>query len=63
LADLRVGLQNVSDLVGPDSALRPSLVQALDQLGNASRSVADLAELLKRNPNALLVGKKSKELP
>jgi paraquat-inducible protein B len=62
LADLRVGLQSVSDLVGPDSALRPSLVQALDQLGNASRSVADLAEFLKRNPNALLVGKKSKEL-
>jgi paraquat-inducible protein B len=63
LADLRVGLQNVSDLLGPDSALRPSLVQALDQLGNASRSVADLAEFLKRNPNALLVGKRLKDLP
>jgi len=33
-------------------------------LGSASRSVADLAELLKRDPNALLVGRRSpKELP
>jgi len=63
LADLRVGLQDISDLVGPDSSLRPSLAQALEELGSASLSVADLAELLKRNPNALLVGKKSKELP
>jgi paraquat-inducible protein B len=64
LADLRVGLQNISDLVGPDSAVRPGLAQALEELGNASRSVADLAELLKRDPNALLVGRKSpKELP
>jgi paraquat-inducible protein B len=64
LADLRVGLQNISDLVGPDSSLRPSLAQTLEELGSASRSVADLAELLKRDPNALLVGRKSpKELP
>ena len=64
LANLRVGLQNISDLVGPDSAVRPGLAQALEELGSASRSVADLAELLKRDPNALLVGKKSrKELP
>lgn len=64
LAALMVGLQNISDLLGPDSALRPSLVQALGELGNASRSVADLAEFLKRNPNALLVGRKSpKDLP
>jgi len=63
LADLRVSLQNVSDLLGPDSAVRPGLARALEELGNASRSVADLADLLKRNPNALLVGKKSKEQP
>jgi paraquat-inducible protein B len=64
LADLRVGLQNISDLVGPDSSLRPSLAQALGELGSASRSVADLAELLKHDPNALLVGRKSpKESP
>jgi paraquat-inducible protein B len=63
LADLRTNLQNVSDLLGPDSAVRPGLARALEELGNASRSVADLADFLKRNPNALLVGKKSKELP
>jgi paraquat-inducible protein B len=64
LAELRVSLQNVSDILGPDSAVRPGLAQALEELGSASRSVADLADLLKRDPNALLVGKKSpKELP
>ena len=63
LADLRVSLQNVSDLLRPDSAVRPGLARALEELGNASRSVADLADLLKRDPNALLVGKKSKEQP
>jgi paraquat-inducible protein B len=63
LADLRVSLQSVSDFLGPDSAVRPDLARALEELGNASRSVADLADFLKRNPNALLVGKKSKELP
>jgi len=63
LADLRVSLRSVSDLLGPDSAVRPGLARALEELGNASRSVTDLADFLKRNPNALLVGKKSKELP
>ena len=58
LADLRVAVGNVSDLLGPDSALRPDLVQALEQVSAAGRSVADLAEFLQRNPNALLVGKK-----
>jgi paraquat-inducible protein B len=58
LADLRVCVRNVSDLVGPDSALRPDLAQALEQLGDAGRTVADLAEFLKRDPNALLAGKK-----
>jgi paraquat-inducible protein B len=63
LADLRVSLRSVSDLLGPDSAVRPGLARTLEELGNASRSVTDLADFLKRNPNALLVGKKSKELP
>jgi len=64
LVDLRVGIRNVSNLAGPDSALRPELVQALEQLNNASRAVADLAEFLKRNPNALLTGTQhTKESP
>ena len=56
LVSLQVGIGNVSDLAGPDSALRPELIQTLEQLDNASRAVADLAEFLKRNPNALLTG-------
>jgi paraquat-inducible protein B len=63
MADLRVGLRNVSDLLGPDSALRPNLAQALEELRSASRALADLAEFLERNPNALLAGKKRKEQP
>jgi paraquat-inducible protein B len=63
LADLRTNLQNISDLLGPDSAVRPDLTQALEGLGSASRAVADLADLLKRDPNALLVGRKLKEQP
>ena len=58
LADMKVALRSVSDLLGPDSAFRPDLIQALEQLSNAGRAVADLAEFLQRNPNALLVGKK-----
>jgi hypothetical protein len=51
-------------LAGPDSALRPELIQTLEQLNNASRAVADLAEFLERNPNALLTGTKhTKESP
>lgn len=58
LADLRGGIQTVSEVVGPDSALRPELLRTLEELDHASRAVADLAELLKRNPNALLTGTK-----
>ena len=64
LTDLRVAVQNASDLIAPDSAFRPELIQALERLGDAGRTVADLAELLKRNPNALLAGRKQpKEQP
>jgi phospholipid/cholesterol/gamma-HCH transport system substrate-binding protein len=58
MAGLRVAIQNVSDILGPDSAFRPDLMQALEQLSNAGRAVSDLAEFLKRNPNALLTGRK-----
>jgi phospholipid/cholesterol/gamma-HCH transport system substrate-binding protein len=64
LADLRDVVRNVSDLLGPDSAIRPDLTQALEELGNAGHAVAELAEFLNRNPNALLFGKKRpKEQP
>jgi paraquat-inducible protein B len=58
LADLRQGIQNLSRLIGPDSSFGSDLSQALEQLSNASRAVADLAEFIQRNPNALVTGRK-----
>jgi paraquat-inducible protein B len=64
LADVRVLVRNVSELLGPDSAIPADLKQTLEELSNVCRSVADLAEFLERNPNALLTGKKRpKEQP
>jgi paraquat-inducible protein B len=61
LVDLRVAIQNVSALIAPDSAMPSDLGQALENLGNAGRAVADLAEFLQRNPNALLTGRKQQQ--
>ena len=58
LAEVRRAAQNFSDLLGPDNSLGSDLTQSLEQLGNAGRAVADLAEFLQRNPNALLAGRK-----
>ena len=64
LADLRVTLQDVSGLIGPDSPIPPDLKEALENFSNAGRAVADLAEFLERNPNTLITGrKKSKDQP
>jgi len=64
LADVRVVVRNVGDLLGPDSAIPSDLKQALEEASNASRAIADLAEFLQRNPNALLTGRKRpKEQP
>jgi paraquat-inducible protein B len=62
LTEVRSAAQNLSGLLGPDNSFGSDLTQAMEQLGNAGRAVADLAEFLERNPNALLAGrKKSKE--
>jgi paraquat-inducible protein B len=58
LAEVRRGLQNLSAVIGPDTSFHSDLSQALEQLGNASRAVAELAEFLQRNPDALLTGRK-----
>jgi hypothetical protein len=42
-----------------DSTIPSDLRQALQELGNASRAVADLAEFLERNPK-LVVGRKKR---
>jgi paraquat-inducible protein B len=58
LTDLRGAIQKLSDMLGPDDAFRSDLTLALQQLGNASRAIADLSEFIKRNPDALLMGRK-----
>jgi paraquat-inducible protein B len=58
LADLRVAVQNVSGLIGPDSSVPSDLRAALQELSNASRSIAELAQFLERNPNTLITGRK-----
>ena len=58
LADLRVTLHSVSDLLGPDSAIPPELRQALEDISDAGRAIAALAEYLEQNPNALLTGRR-----
>ena len=58
LADLRKGIQDLSGMVEPNAPFRADLTMAFDQLGNAARAIADLAEFLQRNPNALLTGRK-----
>ena len=64
LADVRRGAQNLSGLLAPDASFQSDLTQALRQLANGSRAVADLAEFLQRNPDALITGRKRpKEQP
>src|SRR5262245_45862156 len=64
LADIRVAVQDVSALLGEDSAVLVDVRQTLQELGNASRAIADLAGFIERNPNTLLTGKKRiKERP
>jgi len=58
LAEARRGIQSVVALLGPDASLRADVSQALEELTGASRAIADLAEFIQRNPNAVLTGRK-----
>lgn len=58
LLGVRRDAQSLSDLLGPDSPLRSEITEAIEQLEEASRAVSELADFLKRNPNALLTGRK-----
>jgi paraquat-inducible protein B len=62
LSDLRRGIQDLTSLVEPEAPFRADLTTALEQLGDAGRAIADLAEFLERNPNALLTGKKPRPI-
>lgn len=61
MTELRGGVQDMRDMIAPQAPLRRDLEAALDQLSEAARSVSELAEFLKRNPNALLSGRKPAE--
>lgn len=61
LGEVRGGVQDVRELLAPRAPLRRELSEALDQLAEASRSVAALAEYLKQHPNAVLSGRKGQE--
>lgn len=62
LGEVRGGVQDVRELLAPQAPLRRELSDALEQLGEASRSVGALAEYLRQNPNAVLSGRKDREL-
>jgi paraquat-inducible protein B len=57
LTELRTTVQGLSTTMAPDAPLQIKLTSALDQLSNAARSIAELTEFLKRNPNALITGR------
>lgn len=57
LGDLRIALQGMSTMVAPDAPVQTELAGTLEQLDHAARSVAELADFLKRNPNALIAGR------
>ena len=61
LAQMRRGVEQLSGLLAADAPLQNELTTALDELGNAARAVADLAEFLQRHPNALISGKKTSQ--
>lgn len=63
LAEMRKGFEDIRDLIAPHAPLRKDLLKAVDQLGEAAQSIAELADFLTRNPNAVLTGRQSKENP
>lgn len=58
LAQIQSGMQNLRDLLAPDSSLRNDLTIALEQLGGAAQSISGLAEFLENHPNALITGRR-----
>jgi len=54
---LRTTLDGVRVLLAPDGPLAVQLTQTVVDLGQAARTLRDLADYLERNPNALLFGR------
>jgi paraquat-inducible protein B len=61
LLHARGGMQNLRDVLAPDSPLRHDLTLALEQLTEASQSLTALTDFLHNHPNALLTGRKTAE--
>jgi paraquat-inducible protein B len=59
LTQIQAGVQNLRDLLAPDSALRNELTIALDQLANAAHSISALGDFLQTHPNALITGRRA----
>ena len=63
LANVETVTDQAAHWISPSSAVYGEMVDAFDQLGDASRSLRILVEYLERNPNALLTGKSTGEDP
>lgn len=57
LASLDRTLGGADDVLADNSELRVSLVTALEELGEAARSIRALADYLERNPSSVVFGK------
>ncbi len=58
LIQLRASVQDLGNVLAPDSPLRNDLSQALQQLSEAAQSISALTDFLQRHPNALITGLK-----
>lgn len=57
LADVRRTSETLRGALAPQSRLSSELTESLAELRQAARAIADLADYLNRNPNALLSGR------
>jgi paraquat-inducible protein B len=57
LAQIRGAGENLRTMLAPDSPVRNDLDQVLQQLAGTAQSISALVDFLKRNPNALIVGR------
>ncbi len=58
LREIEAAAGNISKTINPDAAAVVRLNRTLAEIEEVSRAVRDLTEYLKRNPNALITGKK-----
>jgi paraquat-inducible protein B len=57
LAQLRGAGENLRTMLAPDAPIRNDLDLAVQQMAAAGQSISELVDFLKRNPNALIVGR------